>query len=77
MNPIARSLAEAAIEISNKMYGHLEDLRDILDELMEDTDLDFNDRYALLECKEALNEPELLDELVARLGCLLYNDDEE
>ncbi len=64
-----------AISTANKMYGYLEDLKDILSELTIANDLSDSTRLALLECYIALPEPELLDELVARLGCI--DDDEE
>ena len=63
-------LVQQAIISANKMYGHLEDLREILLELSNDEDLNIHERMALFECHEALNEVELLDEIVARLGCI-------
>lgn len=67
-------LIDMAIECANSMYGKLEDLNDVLNELIEDDTIDMNDRLALLECLMALNEPEFLDELIARLGCIKYRD---
>ena len=58
------------------MYGYLEDLREILLELSNDEDLNIYDRVALDDCLQALNEVELLDEIVARLGCINIEDDE-
>lgn len=63
-------LVKCAINSANKMYGHLEDLRDILSELSNDDNLNIYDRVALDDCLKALNEVELLDEIVARLGCI-------
>jgi hypothetical protein len=59
------------------MYGYLEDLREILFELTNDENIDINERYALYECLQALNEVELLDEIVARLGCIDLDGDDE
>ena len=42
-------------------------------------EIDYNDeRFAKVEAdkQEALNEVELLDEIVARLGCIYTEDDE-
>ncbi len=63
-------LIRCAIDSANKMYGHLEDLHDILEELVNDYNLTYDEKKALFECKQALNAVELLDELVARLGCI-------
>lgn len=71
-----RRLVQEAKICSNRMYGYLEDLRDILFELTNDESININERYALYECFEALNEVELLDEIVARLGCIDIGDDE-
>jgi hypothetical protein len=59
------------------MYGYLEDLREILFELTNDENIDIYDRSALYECLLALNEVELLDEIVARLGCIDLDGDDE
>jgi hypothetical protein len=59
------------------MYGYLEDLRDILFELTNDENVDINERNALYECLQVLNEVELLDEIVARLGCINFNDGDD
>lgn len=67
-------LIKCAIQTANKMYGCLEDLREILLELSNDDDLNIYDRVALDDCLQALNEVELLDEIVARLGCIDIDD---
>ena len=72
-----RRLVQEAKICSNRMYGYLEDLRDILFELTNDENIDINERYALYECLQALNEVELLDEIVARLGCIDLDGDDE
>lgn len=56
--------------VANNMYGNLEYLRDLLLELSKDDDLNIYDRVALDDCLQALNEVELLDEIIARLGCI-------
>ena len=71
-----RKLVQEAKICANKMYGSLEDLREILSELSNDDDLNIYDRVALDDCLKALNEVELLDEIVARLGCIDMGDDE-
>lgn len=73
----ARRLVQEAKICSNRMYGYLEDLRDILFELTNDENIDINERYALYECLQALNEVELLDEIVARLGCIDIDGDDD
>ena len=73
----SRRLVQQAKISANKMYGHLEDLREILLELSNDEDLNIYDRVALDDCLNALNEVELLDEIVARLGCIDINGDDE
>lgn len=73
----ARRLVQEAKICSNRMYGYLEDLREILFELTNDENIDINERYALYECLQALNEVELLDEIVARLGCIDLDGDDE
>lgn len=65
-----KKLIREAINSANKMYGHLEDLREILFELANNGNIDINEKHALYECFEALNEVELLDEIIARLGCI-------
>ena len=72
-----RRLVQEAKICANRMYGYLEDLRDILFELTNDESVDINERYALYECLQALNEVELLDEIVARLGCIDIDGDDE
>ena len=52
----ARRLVQEAKICSNRMYGYLEDLREILFELTNDENIDINERYALYECLQALNE---------------------
>lgn len=73
----SRRLVQQAKISANKMYGHLEDLREILLELSNDEDLNIYDRVALDDCLNALNEVELLDEIVARLGCIDLDGDDE
>ena len=73
----AHRLVQEAKICSNRMYGYLEDLREILFELTNDENIDINERYALYECLQALNEVELLDEIVARLGCIDLDGDDE
>lgn len=73
----SRRLVQEAKISANKMYGHLEDLREILLELSNDDDLNIYDRVALDDCLQALNEVELLDEIVARLGCINFNDGDD
>lgn len=65
-----RRLVQQAVISANRMYGNLEDLREILLELSDDENLNIHERMALFECREALNEVELLDEIIARLGCI-------
>jgi hypothetical protein len=72
-----RRLVQQAKISANKMYGHLEDLREILLELSNDENLDIYDRVALDDCLKVLNEVELLDEIVARLGCIDLDGDDE
>ena len=72
-----RRLVQEAKISANRMYGHLEDLREILLELSNDEDLNIYDRVALDDYLKALNEVELLDEIVARLGCIDIEDDDE
>ena len=71
-----RRLVQQAKISANRMYGYLEDLREILLELSNYEDLDIHDRVALDDCLKALNEVELLHEIVARLGCIDIEDDE-
>ena len=66
----SRRLVQEAKISANRMYGYLEDLREILLELSKDDDLNIYDRVALDDCLNALNEVELLDEIIARLGCI-------
>ena len=73
----SRRLVQEAKISANKMYGHLEDLREILLELSNDEDLNIYDRVALDDCLNALNEVELLDEIIARLGCIDIDGDDE
>ena len=72
-----RRLVQEAKICSNRMYGYLEDLREILLELSNDDNLNIYDRVALDDCLQALNEVELLDEIVARLGCIDLDGDDE
>ena len=72
-----RRLVQQAKISANRMYGYLEDLREILFELSNDEDLNIYDRVALDDCLHALNEVELLDEIVARLGCIDIDGDDE
>ena len=71
-------LVQQAIISANRMYGYLEDLHEILEELTYDENIDLNIREALDEANHLLNDVELLDEIIARLGCIeLYDGDEE
>lgn len=72
-----RGLINESKRTANKLYGYLEDLRDLLFELTNDENIDIYDRSALYECLLALNEVELLDEIVARLGCIDLDGDDE
>lgn len=72
-----RGLINESKMAANKLYGHLEDLRDLLFELTNDENIDIYDRSALYECLQALNEVELLDEIVARLGCINLDGDDK
>lgn len=72
-----RRLVQEAKICANRMYGYLEDLREILLELSNDDDLNIYDRVALDDCLHALNEVELLDEIIARLGCIDIDGDDE
>jgi hypothetical protein len=72
-----RRLVQQAKISANRMYGYLEDLREILLELSNDENLDIYDRVALDDCLKVLNEVELLDEIVARLGCIDLDGDDE
>lgn len=65
-----RRLVQQAIISANRMYGYLEDLHEILDELAYDENVDLNTRVALDEANRLLNDVELLDEIIARLGCI-------
>ena len=65
-----RRLVQQAIISANRMYGYLEDLHEILDELSYDENVDLNTRVALDEANRLLNDVELLDEIIARLGCI-------
>ena len=68
-------LIMCAIQTANKMYGQLEDLHELLEEITSDDNMNPYDKKALDECKQALNDVELLDELIARLGCCIEDDD--
>ena len=70
-----RKLIQQANISANKMYGYLEDLKEILSELTMDSALSDHEKIALLECYMALPEPELLDEIIARLGCIDIGDE--
>ncbi len=72
-----RGLINESKRTANKLYGYLEDLRDLLFELTDDKNIDIYNRSALYECLLALNEVELLDEIVARLGCIYLDGDDE
>lgn len=72
-----RGLINESKRTANTLYGYLEDLRDLLFELTNDENIDIYDRNALYECLQALNEVELLDEIVARLGCIDLDGDDE
>ena len=72
-----RRLVQEAKICANRMYGYLEDLREILLELSNDDDLNIYDRVALDDCLHALNEVELLDEIIARLGCIDIDGDDK
>lgn len=74
MSKTTFKLKYMAINLANKMYGYIEDLNDILSELSNDPCIDDYTRRAIVECYLTLPEPEFLDELIARLGCI---DDEE
>ncbi len=63
-------LVNAVKDVAESMYGYLEELNDLLHELINDPNLDASNRRALVESFLQLNEPELLDEIIARLGCI-------
>lgn len=56
--------------VANNMYGDLEYLRDLLFELTNDKNIDIYNKRAFNEYLQLLNEVELLDEIIARLGCI-------
>jgi hypothetical protein len=62
---------------ANRMYGYLEDLSDGLAQLKNDENLDMTTRMALGEYHNILNDVELLDEIIARLGCIKFNDGDD
>lgn len=70
MNNILLTM-KMTLETIDNMYASLEDLHDMLKEIAYDESLDYDHRIALLECETILNAPELLDEIAARIGCLM------
>ena len=64
-----------ALEIIDNIYASLDDLHDMLKEIAYDESLDYDHRVALLECETVLSAPELLDEIAARIGCLIPEED--
>ena len=69
-----RRLVQIAKICANRMYGYLEDLNDSLVQLKNDENLDMATRIALGEYHNILNDVELLDEIIARLGCIKLNN---
>lgn len=72
-----RRLVQMAKICANRMYGYLEDLSDGLTQLKNDENLDMTTRIALGEYLNILNDVELLDEIIARLGCIKFNDGDD
>lgn len=72
-----RRLVQMAKICANRMYGYLEDLSDSLAQLKNDENLDMATRIALGEYHNILNDVELLDEIIARLGCIKLNDGDD
>lgn len=72
-----RRLVQKAKICANRMYGYLEDLSDGLAQLKNDENLDMATRMALGEYLNILNDVELLDEIVARLGCIKFDDGDD
>lgn len=70
-------LVQMAKICANRMYGYLEDLSDSLAQLKNDENLDMATRIALGEYHNILNDVELLDEIIARLGCIKLNDGDD
>ena len=65
-----------ALEHIENIYAPLDELHDILSELTKDENLDFDNRYALEECRQCLSDIYLLDEITARSGCLYYSEED-
>lgn len=72
-----RRLVQIVKTCANRMYGYLEDLSDGLAQLKNDENLDMATRMALGEYHNILNDVELLDEIIARLGCINLNDGDD
>ena len=72
-----RRLIQIAKTCANRMYGYLEDLSDCLAQLKNDESLDLATRIALGEYHNVLNDVELLDEIIARLGCIKSNNGDD
>lgn len=72
-----RRLVQKVKICANRMYGYLEDLSDGLAQLKNDENLDMATRIALGEYHNILNDVELLDEIIARLGCIKFDDGDD
>lgn len=69
-----KQLIKDTIRHSHKLYVYLEDLKDMLFEITNDETIDLDRRKGLYECLKALNDVELYDEIIARLGCIDLGD---
>ena len=65
-----RRMIQTTLVCANRLYPYLEDLHDFLIKLSEDEHLDEFVRSALKEYQARLNDLELIDEIVARLGTI-------
>ena len=59
-----------AKRVALMVYRRFEELKDILSDLSEDNNLTEFERKAFLNINNELPDVELLDELIARLGCI-------
>lgn len=68
-----RDLVNAIIDVAERMYGDLDYLNDLLDCLRANEELNELARQGLDYCYKHLNDVEILDEIIARLGSLKNN----